>query len=87
MHSAGGNLLFIEDRCVHIICNGYMAFIIIAVLFISISAVDVWPQCVVTAQSTSYLFLTCHPSLKESVIPALMFSELNANMKVRLDFK
>ena len=57
------------------------------VLFFSISALDVWPQCVITAPSTSYPFLTHHPSLKESVIAALMTLRFNAKMKVRLRLK
>jgi hypothetical protein len=36
---------------------------------------------------TNSPFLTHHPSLKESVITALMNLELNANMKVRLHLK
>ena len=60
------------------------ACIIIIRLAYSITAVGVWLQCVITAQNTRYPFLTYHPSLKESVISALMSSQLDAKMKVRI---
>ena len=55
--------------------------------FFSITAIDVWLQCVITAPSTGYPFLIYHRSLKKSVIAALMTLQLNAEMKVRLHFK
>ena len=55
-----------------------------ALIFFSITAINVCSECAITAPSASYPYLAHHPSLKESVIAALMTLELNAIMKVRL---
>ena len=100
VHSAGRSLLFIEDRCVYvyivivmlsIICNAYMHCIDYDVyndcaFSFSISAVDVWLQCVITAPSTSYSFLTQRQRVRESAISALTSLFLNTITKVRLIF-
>ena len=54
------------------------------VLFFSMSAEDALPEYVMTAPSISSPFLTHHPSVKESVISALMSLELSAKTKVRI---
>ena len=53
----------------------------------SISAIDVWPQCVITAPSTSCRLLNNHQSVRKSVISVIMPLFLNAKTKVRLIIK
>ena len=53
--------------------------------FSSINAINALSKCAIAVPSTSYPFVTHHPSLKESVIAALMTLQLNTNMKVWLN--
>ena len=85
VRTAGRNLHSTEDKYVHVDIVLTIIMIVTILYFVcSINAVVVWLQCVITAQSTSYPFPIHHPNLKESVISALMSSQLNARMKVRM---
>ena len=83
--TAGGNLHSTEDKYVHVDIVLTIIMIVSILYFVcSINAVVVWLQYVITAQSTNYPFPTHHLNLKESVITALISSQLNARMKVRM---
>ena len=85
VQTAGRNLHSTEDKYVHVdIVLTIIMIVTILYIVCSTNAVVVWLLCVITAQSTSYPFPIQHPNLKESVISALMSSQLNAIMKVRM---
>ena len=50
----------------------------------SISVVGVWMRCVTPVQSISYLLLTCHLSVKESVTLALASCQLAIEVRIIL---